>query len=160
MKICTCCKNKKDLSCFLWKTSKGCTWIEGKCKDCQAEERKIKYHSNLELSREKSRNNGKRFYHRHRETLLEKNKEIRKQPDNHIILHQRKYYKDNEEKIKKQSKPIKRKSYEKQRDSLSDSYVINGLINKTKLKKEDILKYPELIEAKRLIIKIIRLTKN
>jgi hypothetical protein len=68
------------------------------------------------------------------------------------------------------TKKLTRKEREKlSRDSLSDSYVISLLIkgfndiiqpNKSEVKASDIRKYPELIECKRIQLKIIRLLKS
>ena len=43
---------------------------------------------------------------------------------------------------------------------LSDSYVADCICNRSTLKRNDIKKYPELIEARRLIIKTKRLCKT
>ena len=68
----------------------------------------------------------------------------------------------------KETRKVKAKQ---SRDSLSDSYIIDllikrkslinkhVLIKKTMLKTSDIIKYPELIECKRIILKINRLIK-
>ena len=46
------------------------------------------------------------------------------------------------------------------RDSLSDSYIISLLQKGNSLKVLDIRKYPELIECKRIQVKIYRLIRT
>ena len=54
------------------------------------------------------------------------------------------------------TKKNKNKQAKRLRDSLSDSYIISLLQKGTSLKALDIRKYPELIECKRIQVKIYR----
>lgn len=157
MKICTCCENSKPFSRFRSRTKKGYTWKMGKCMDCEKLEQKKRYHSNLELYRKRGRESSNRYHNENKEKISAKMKLLRKQPNNRVIIHQRKYIIKNREKIRVQHRPVSKKSFIKQRDALTDSYVIRILRQRTTLKKSDILKYPELIETQKLIIKTKRL---
>lgn len=57
-------------------------------------------------------------------------------------------------------KEIRIKQAKLSRYSLSDSYIISLLRKGTSLKAFDIRKYPELIECKRIQVRIYRLIKT
>lgn len=57
----------------------------------------------------------------------------------------------------KSKKPIEQK---KAREELQDNYVISQITKRTKLTSKEVRKYPELIEAKRIIIKTKRLCRT
>ena len=67
--------------------------------------------------------------------------------------------KNNPERQKKNNKKIRMRCKSYSAD-LADTYIISMLVSRSSLLTKDIRKYPELIEARRQIIKISRLNKQ
>lgn len=63
-------------------------------------------------------------------------------------------------KLANKYKPIYREYSRQQRIELTDSYIVNGCLSQIGITPDIIRKHPELIEAKRIQIKIIRHTNE
>ena len=77
--------------------------------------------------------------------------------------YKKKWRKENPEKARKENKKRQKKHNEwsqKSRDKLTDSYVIGQITKRSILTAEIVKKHPELIEAKKIIIKTKRLCKT
>lgn len=163
-KTCTKCCIPKPIKRFRkrtkFKNSVAYAYIQKKCMDCECKEQKERYHKNIEIHRERNRSRARKYYNENKDILNEIKRDLRKEKNNPILLYQREYNKKNKDKIAKQHKIVAKRFQEKIRDNLSDSYVIQHIIQRTSLKREDIEKYPEMIEAYRQQMKINRIIKN
>lgn len=145
-KKCTKCLNPKPLNRFRTRfkirNGKKEFWVQGKCMDCESQEGSERYWSNPEVgrrtSRESARKCGKKRY--------EYNKRYRKRHARWWKAYMKKYREENKEKIAELHKITGRKWFKKERDSLSDNYIIRHIIQRTGLRKEDIQDQKELIE--------------
>lgn len=70
------------------------------------------------------------------------------------------YISENKGKIKQQEDICKKRYFNYHRDNLTDQYIIWRLIGKMKLDKKIIKEMPELIEAKRAQLKLLRSLQN
>jgi len=108
----------------------------------------IKKHNQWELNR----------YHKVKDVVSIKMKTKRQTPEYKEMM--RKYRMKNKEKIKQQEVITKKRYQEKHRDNLTDEYIIRLLINQDVADRETLTMHPEIIEAKRLQLLIIRKTKK
>lgn len=156
-KVCTKCNDPRPLSRFRRrcknKNGKKEYWNMGECMECEKAYREIFYEDNLEFCRKRGRENARKHY----PTNRIRQKEYRRNNYPKIKAYMTKYREDNKERIAEMHEPVARKWFEKNRDELSDTYVIQHMIQKSGLNREDILPYPELIETYRQNMKIKRL---
>lgn len=161
-KKCSCCNNVIDIEMFRVRLDKrhGLIYHNNTCKQCDAKKARIYYNENKNLNefKEKAKNRSRKSYYKNRERNLVKQKEYRSKPKNKIA--RRDYVRQNSQKIKSQEIITKKRYHEKNRDGLTDTYVVKQLKQSTGLPKEAILEYPQLIECKRLQLKTIRLIKQ
>lgn len=153
LKTCTKCKIEKPINRFRFRTKRGYTWQMGKCIDCEHDENKKRYYDNHEKSKERGKENQKKLRERHPD-MCKKQYQKRKD-DPKYKEYRKKYWRENEEQRNKH-RVIATKHHEKRRDNLTDKYIIQQLKQKTGLSSEDVLKAPDLIELKRLSIKLKR----
>lgn len=159
-KICTCCKMPKSKKRFRWRTKKGYTYQQGKCIDCENAEQKIRYDSkkdNIDF-KIKNRQRVKNYQRENWDVVQEKNKKRRQ--TKRYKENRRKYTLKNYDKISRDHKIRAKKWFEKNRDELSDSYVVSKIIGKTKVSPDEVRREPELIEIKRMQLKLGRVIKN
>lgn len=123
----------------------------GKCMDCEAKERKVAYYSDIEKGRRLGRETAKKHYAKRKIY----NDKYRKDNPKWWRDYMDKYRKENKDHISKLHKITGDKWFKKQRDTLSDSYVISKIIGRGDLKRSDIENQTELIELYRqnLILK-------
>lgn len=97
-------------------------------------------------------------YNRMKDVVSAKMKVKRQTPEYKEMM--RAYRARNKEKIFRQEVITKKRYHEKNRDGLTDQYIINQLNSQGIADKETLKNYPEIIEAKRVQLLIIRKTKN
>jgi len=125
----------------------------GECSDCVAKRANKYYHNNLDKCRKRGRETAKKNYSKR----LAYTQQYRKNNPEWWAKYMEKYREDNKEHIAKMHKKIGKEWHKKNRDELSETYVIQKLIQGTNLKRADIEPFPELIDAHRQNIKIKRL---
>lgn len=146
-KCCRECKTEKPFD-FFAKKKKGKHGINTICKKCANNKCKVAYLNNPEMYKEiRIKKNPEKL------KVLHKNW-VKKNPEKVKILTAR-YYEKNKEEVIKRNMVFARKYI----DTLSDIYVAEKL-KRQGFTKNEILQYPELVEVKRLTIKIQRLCKT
>lgn len=188
-KICTRCKKDKPQEQFRIKTEKsGCVGINPTCRECDSEISHIYYHKykdnpefkkkNLERVHAYSQKNADEIkarkqtiefkkkhagwelnrYHKVKDIIAAKMK-IKRQTKEYKKM-MRDYRAKNNEKIFQQEMVTKKRYQVKNRDSLSDVYIL-GVLGLSLKEKNNIRKNaPELIELKREELKFHRLLKQ
>jgi len=160
-KTCTKCKVNKpidDYSTYKYKPKKDGTQKIGlrtycnQCKNKMTKDWFIKNHGYKKEWRKQNPLKAKQ------ENLKAKPRTDKWRKDNkqELKIKKAKYRLKNIEYIKSK-KPAEEK---KARKELQDNYVISQLTKRSKLTSKDVRKYPELIEAKRLILKTKRLCRT
>lgn len=170
-KYCCLCQSEKDIDEFNKKSS--C------CKKCQSEYKKRYYLKN----KEKIKNKSKRHYQENKEDRLTKIKNWANKNKPKVNLYKKNYKIRNPDKIKKQGldyylknldkynewgkewrkrNPEKKNAINKEHmkrgtDNLSDSYVVQAIINNSSLTASEVRKYPELIKTYRVLLLTKRL---
>lgn len=166
MKNCSRCQENKEDSDFRMrydkrgKGSKSMAYLNNTCKKCDSEIQNKNYfaHKDDAEFKETWLKNSREYYHRNKHLISEKMKLKRQTPEYKEMM--RRYRTNNKEKIFKQEVVTKKRYQQKHRDGLTDEYIIRQLVNQ-EIADRDILKsHPEIIEAKRLQLLIIRKTKN
>lgn len=154
-KICRNCNVEKCKTEFRIRRKGKYSYLNNNCKKCDAELRMIYYHKIKADSnyREKERARVKKYRIENRGKCLV-NEKIRRQKDSYKTL-MRDYRVKNKSKIFEMGKITKRKYHEKNRDAISNIYVISKLRNKG-------IEHPTVqqIEFKRLQILISRLKRK
>lgn len=135
-------------------------YINPWCREC---ENKIasEYHNarkDDESFRKKNRERTRKYHQENREIIVQREKKRRQKKS--YIVNRKKYIAKNKQKIYEQEKKAKKKYYDFHKNNLTDHYVISKIIQKTKLTKADVISKPDLIEAWRTKIKLIRLIKQ
>lgn len=160
-RVCKKCNVSKPQEKYRIRTKKRSgkveTWIMGECRDCEAAARVAYYYEDHERGKRQSRENQKKI--RERDPKVGQRQWLKRKDDPKYKEWRKKYWKESEEQRIKHSK-VARKYHEKNRDTLADNYVISHIRQYTTLTKEDVLKSPELIELKRLSIKLKRALKD
>lgn len=164
MKICSRCKANKEDSEFRIKHDKRVgkerSYLNNTCKKCDSEISTATYYSkkhDLEFMKKWAKKT-RDYNSKNREIIRQKQKVKRQTPEYKEMM--RKYRAKNKEKIHKQEVITKKRYHEKNRDGITDKYVIGQLASQEILDRETIKKYPEIIEAKRIQLLISRKTKN
>lgn len=156
-KICKKCQLPKPPEKYRIRTRKRNgkveTWTMGECRDCEKAEQTSRYYRDHEKGKKQSRDNARKK--RERDPKFCHKQWLKRKDDPKYKEYRKKYWKENEEQRIKHSK-VARKYHEKNRDTLADNYVISHIRQDTILTKEDVLKSPDLIELKRLSIKLKR----
>jgi hypothetical protein len=160
-KICTKCKEKKsidDYSKYKYKPKKDGTQkigIRTYCNKCKNQMTKKWFYKNEGYKKQWRKENPKKV----KEENLKAKPRIdkwRKENKKELKVKKAKYRLKNIEYIKSK-KPIEDK---KAREELQDNYVISQITKRSNLTSKEVRKYPELIEAKRIIIKTKRLCRT
>ncbi len=159
MKNCKKCLLPKQNDRFRQRTKRGYTWTMGKCMDCEACEQNNRYYKDVEKSREYNRKFANANWYKRKEKASVQLKQLRKQPNNRVINNQRKYIEANRDKINSQRAPVSAKYQKKNKEGLTDTFVIAMIVQRTNLKRSDIKKHPELISAYRENLKLKRAIK-
>ena len=105
----------------------------------------------------------KEYKKQNRDKIREQERERRRLNPEKYNIRKQNYRKRNPEKDKEYSKKhpeIARRKSARERELLTDNYIAGRLTCKTNMSCSEIRNYPELIEAKRLIIKTKRLCKT
>lgn len=146
-KICTNCGKNQTLDKFRSRKKKGEEgyYTIGRCRDCEKQDRANYYWDNVDMMRARGRENIRRNGHRYKSVQ----KKYRQENYPKIKAYMTKYRKENSEYLSEMHKPRAKAWFKKQREELSDSYVIGHIIQRTTLTREDIEKHPELIEVVR-----------
>jgi len=148
-KKCSKCKEEKSLDCF-GLNKNGRYGVGNRCKDCNLIYFKEYYLKNKEYFNKRSRE----YYLKNKENLRKKSREYNSKNKEKI----NKYFKEYRSKNKENCKKIVKKYKKKQREQLEDGYIVQLITQNTGLTTADIPS--ELIEAKRLEIKIKRIIKE
>ena len=159
LKICSKCGVEKSVEEF----RKG----RNQCKLCQSEHnkeyRKEHYINNKEYykeyrkeyqinNKEKLKEIHEEYYIKHKDSLKEQFKEYYIKHKDEILEYQKEYRINNKDEILEY-----RKEYA---SDLKEGYVVSNIRRQTGMTKEEIYANPELIEAKKNVIKIKRLLKQ
>jgi hypothetical protein len=142
------------------KGSKSLLYLNNTCKKCDSEIQNKNYfaHKDDPDFKENWLKKSREYYHKNKALISEKMRAKRQTPEYKQMI--REYRLKNKEKIFKQEVITKKRYQQKHRDGLTDEYIIRQLVNQ-EIADRDILKeHPEIIEAKRLQLLIIRKTKN
>jgi hypothetical protein len=140
--------------------SKTLLYLNNTCKKCDSEIQNKNYfaHKDDNDFKENWLKKSREYYHNNKALISEKMKVKRQTPEYKEMM--RLYRAKNKEKIFKQEVVTKKRYQQKHRDGLTDEYVIRQLVNQ-EIADRDMLKiHPEIIEAKRLQLLIIRKTKQ
>jgi hypothetical protein len=164
MKICTKCKISKQDTDFRIRheTRRGgkYSYLNSTCRKCDSaiqQEYYLKYKDEL-WHKEKTRNLGKEYYRKNKILISEKNKQKRQTPEYKAMV--RSYREKNKNKIKGQEVITKKRYHEKNCYGLTDKYIVQQLIKQEIADRVMLEMHPEIIEAKRLQLLIIRKTKQ
>lgn len=190
MKVCRNCLINKEDSEFRIRHDKrsGISRLNNTCRFCDAEYSRMYYdkHKNDPAFKEKNvkrvrayahknvdvikvRRQTKEYlekhakwelnrYYRMKDVINGKAKVKRQTPEYKAKM--KAYREKNKEKIFKQEVVTKKRYHEKHRDNLTDKYIIRQLISQDVATREVLLAHPEIIEAKRLQLLIIRNNKT
>lgn len=166
MKVCSRCKIEKDASEFRMRYdkigpgSKALTYLNNICKKCESEIQNKNYfaHKDNPEFKEKWLEKSREYYQKNKDLIKQKMKAKRQTPEYKEMM--RNYRARNKEKIFRQEIVTKKRYQQKHRDGLTDEYVIRQLINQEIADRETLKAHPEIIEAKRLQLLIIRKTKQ
>lgn len=158
-KNCTNCKKDKDVTDFRLRHDKrkgNYYYFNNHCKECENEKQKEYYEKakNNENFKIKNRKRVKKYIEKNIDIVKEKTKKRRL--GNKYRENRKQYILKNKDKIYEQEKICKLKYHNKNRDELTDKYIVRLILQKTNLRKEDILNCPKLIEVKRKQIQLIR----
>lgn len=161
MKICSKCGESKELNeynSFKYKPKKDGSQkigVRTYCKKCQYVFTKNFFDKNIGYKKQWRCNNPEKLKE---ENLRAKPRITKWRIENKDVLKAKKrIYRENNKDAIYANKKI---DQEKQIKILSDRYVVGLLSKRTKLNTSEIRKYPELIEAHKLTIKIKRLCKT
>ena len=144
-KKCSKCKEEKSLDCFDLSKNGG-YGVQSYCKDCMRIFKKKYYSKN----KEKINKHSREYHLKNKEKINKYDREYYSKNKEKIAERQREYKLKNREKVRKKSR--------EQRKQLADVYVANLITQRTDLTIADIPS--DLIEAKRLEIKIKRIIKE
>lgn len=162
MKFCSRCKIDKEDSDFRMRFekrgigSKQSSYLNNTCRECDNEisnTHYFAYKDNAEW-KEKWCQKSREYYHKNKEAIKEKQKSKRQTPEYKKMVIE--YRKKNKEKIYQQEKIVKKKYSNHHRDNLTDEYVTRRLCEHLKIPKDILKQEPELIEAKRAQLKLLR----
>jgi hypothetical protein len=185
-----CKTDKEDAEFRIRKETRkgGFTYLNNECKECDKERAAIYYakmkndpdfkkkncerarsYTNRNIEKIKIRKQTKEFlakhnkwnkdsYHRMKDVINAKMKVKRQTSEYKEMM--KNYRAKNKEKIHKQEVITKRRYHEKHRDGLTDEYVIRQLVTQEIADREILKIHPEIIEAKRVQLLIIRQTKK
>lgn len=153
MKLCSRCNIEKDDSAFRVRTDKRrnppLVYLNNTCYDCDAETQRERVRKQRQTPEGRKKHNqwANKSYHRHRDDRVRKMREKRKTPEYKAKM--KEYRENNKQKIYQQEVITKKRYHEKNRDAVTDEYVIGRLIQQG-YKREECT--PELIELKRVKI--------
>jgi len=143
-KVCSNCGIEKPLTEFFTRGKN----ID-KCKKCIKKCFNLEYREN---NKEKINEYSKKYYENNREKFNERKKKYRKNNSEKLNEYSKKYYENNREKLKEKSKEICKKN----RYDITVTYMASVM----GIPVNELRKYPELIETKRILTKIKRELKN
>lgn len=155
-KICTGCKNKKGKDQFRIRDKKykgeSRYYLSPRCKGCENEEQKIRYLKIKDdlLFKKKNHQRAKDYCKKNKTRIKQKNS-IKRQTDKYKT-YVKEYRKKNKAKIQQQETVTKNRYHSKNRDPITDKYVIRQLISQGYGSKEQVMGDKELIELKRIQI--------
>lgn len=135
-------------------------YLNNTCKKCDAEISNTHYFKNkdnpefLENWKKKSRS----YYAEHAEEIKAKRKLIRQTPEYKKMM--KEYRERNKARIYEQEVITKRRYHEKNKNEISDKYIINQLVNQGYGKKEDVSKNKDLIAYEKSKILLHRLKQQ
>lgn len=161
MKTCKRCGIEQDDDQFKDKSSvtngKRYHYKIGVCRLCINAESSAYFRKQrtTEDGRQKYNAKAREMHEKHRDKILIKQKEYRSTPE--YKSKRKAYIEKNKEKIRQQGIECKRKYHEKNRDEITDKYVVNLLRTQGYGKPEDLIKNKELIEIKRSEIILSRI---
>ena len=113
MKICSKCKEEKELSEFYkYKPSKD--GLRARCKKCMCEDSEKYYKNNKEKIKE--------YYSNNEEKIKEKRKEYYENNKENLINKRKEYYENNKEKVKKYFKEYRKEYYENNKELIKEKY--------------------------------------
>lgn len=165
MKICSRCRLLKSHKEYRWRTEKRSKsypfcYPNSTCKKCDSELSKERHMvlKNDEEYKIISRERAKKSYQKNRTKNLLAAKQYRLKDSSRE--RRKEYISENKGKIKQQEDICKKRYFNYHRDNLTDQYIIWRLIGKMKLDKKIIKEMPELIEAKRAQLKLLRSLQN
>lgn len=160
MKVCSRCHIEKDNSDFRLRKDKrdDRIYLNNTCKKCDAELQRIYYNSVKDNQdfKNKNRKRVKDWANSLGDQYTEKTKKRRQSEIYKKSMRQ--YRKKNKAKIYEQEKITKNRYHTKHRDNLTDEYVTRQLISQGVATRESLKLHPEIIEAKRIQLKIKRIT--
>lgn len=166
LKVCSNCKVEKSESDFRVrkdkriKNPKKRIYLNNVCLTCEAiqqRERNKKQRLTKE-GRERHNRWAREFHQRHREKCIAYLRDRRKAPEFKVYM--KAYRERNKERIRQQEIITKQRYQEKNRDSLSDEYIIRLLICQGIGDRGTLMKNYDVIEAKRLQLLIKRKINN
>lgn len=161
-KVCTCCKVEKQRTEFNVRLKAGKHEIRSKCEECLQMERKLKYNSNPELYREKSRLEAARQRANNPEKVTERS---RRQRETNQFKgktwkeYMAEYRNNNKDVLAPKQKVRSKKHLERIKNGLEDSYILSRLAQNTGIPAKELKEMDgvgEMIEVKRQIIKVHR----
>lgn len=166
MKLCSRCNVSKEESEYRMRFekrgrgSKKFSYINNTCRKCDSEISNKYYFAhkdNIEW-KEKWRKKSREYYDKNREFIAEKMKIKRQTPEYKEMM--RCYRQKNKIKIFNQEVITKKRYQEKHKNNLTDIYIIDKLNGNLGISKEELKQMPELIEAKRAQLKLLRSLQN
>jgi len=180
-KICSCCKEEKSTEEY-WLKKSGKDGLNARCKICESLIKAEKYRINSEkikkIANEYRKNNPEkvkklkhRYYENNKEIIKKRSKKWLEDHPEMKTEKSRRYDSKYPERVKeKTSRMYKKhrvkliekaiKEGRKAREELKDTYIIKRIKADYNLATETIKNNPELIESKKLSIKIKRLLKH
>lgn len=163
MKHCRYCGKTKGLDNFRDRYDKRINlhYKDGKCNECAAQYQLFRYYQKREDKQfmKAAAERTRIHYYKNKDRIKQYNAERRKTPE---YKEKMRLYRQSRKAIIQQQEIITKKRYhEKHRDNLTDEYIVNKLCGKDcRHLKDEFYKHPELIEAKRAQILLIRSLKN
>jgi len=154
-KVCTRCKNEKVAKAFRVRVKNGNSYLNSTCKKCESELAMICHNKkkNDPEFKKKNAERSKKYVIEHSDEVRAKRKTYRQTPAYKKMM--KEYRQRNKHKIYLQEIVTKSRYHEKNRDPITDKYVINilrtqGIRNPS----------PEVIEIKRSQILLARIKKK
>lgn len=161
-KVCSRCQELKGPESFRIREDKRigreCKYLNNTCRQCDAAYSKARWDKIKYLEEEKLKNRARarRYAKDNWDVVREKDQARRQTPQARAV--RAKYREANLEKIQAHEAAAKWRYHIKNRDQLTDAYIINRLMQKSPLAKNEIP--PALIELKRIQIQCERTLKS
>ena len=165
MKVCSKCKEEKDLDCFT-AAKRNTDGLCGQCKKCRYKVVLLWREKNIDSFKANKKKNDHLYRIRHIEQRHENGKKWRKKNNDKLKEGRKLYYLENKNIIDSKNKEYHKNNPHKKNEIANravkelSNYYIRTRLRDRGFTNEQINQYPELLESIKLIIKTKRLCKT